>query len=92
MIERVDIDRLVIRLRHIEPHLARRAMEGLGREVLQELAAGDPQQSGGRLQVHHIDLGVLSSSGDAHVAGIRKQIGRAVAGAIQAKRMRGEGE
>lgn len=90
--EQIDIGKIVIRLRHMDPPLVRRAMEGLGREVLHTLAARDTNRSSGCLQVHKIDLGTLSTSGDTTAAGLRQQISRAVSSAIQSIRPGGKGE
>ncbi|MEJ2552375.1 MAG: hypothetical protein P8Z42_15465 [Anaerolineales bacterium] len=90
--ERIDIDKLVIRLRHVEPQLARKAVEGLGYEVLHTLAAREAHRLNEHLQVHRVDLGVLPCSKDSNASGLRHQIGLAVSNAIQTKRVSGEGE
>lgn len=92
MMERIDIDKLVIRFRSVDSEIARQVVDGLGSHLLRTIAAQDRRKSSEVLQVQKMDLGVLRTSQNPSPAGLRRQISRAVSGAVQAKQMNGKGE
>ncbi len=84
--KRVHIDRLQIRLTGVSPQKARSTVEGLGQQVLAQLArAGNLPQSQGRQQIEGIDAGTIRATRGTTPADMRTLIARQIAQAILSK-------
>ncbi len=82
----IKIDRLKIRLRGISPQVARSLAEGLGHELLGQLARQQGLLKAKRTNnISKIDSGAFQASRDTSPSDLRRIIAGRIVGAIESK-------
>lgn len=80
---RIDIDRLHLRLRGIPPQRARAALNGLGEQVLRELAQrGELRGRSGQIRLGTVQVGQVQVRPNSSERELRAAASRAVGDAI----------
>ncbi|HBL11958.1 MAG TPA: hypothetical protein DD379_11215 [Cyanobacteria bacterium UBA11162] len=81
----ISINRLNLRSRGIPPQIARSAIEGLGQDVMHNLAQQGLVQPGQKIQLGDINLGRLRLSRVGDAQELRREIARVITSAITAR-------
>jgi hypothetical protein len=80
----IRIERLAVRLRGVPAPLARTAVDGLGRHLIERLAESSiPLEPGGRVELPLLDAGTIHVARPAAAAGVSEAIVDAVACSIE---------
>ena len=81
----ISINRLNLRSRGIPPQIARSAIEGLGQEVMNNLAQQGLVQPGQKIQLGDLNLGRLRLQRRGNANELRTEIARVITSAITAR-------
>ena len=80
--QRIEIERLAIRLKGVAPESARAAVGDLGRELLGELARQRAHAVVGAGSLRHVDAGTVQLASGATPSDVRRTIAGSIAVAI----------
>lgn len=84
--QRIKIDRLEIRLRRIAPEVARSAVSGLGRNLLDQLSSLQSSSARKRaINIARLDPDALQVAAGVKPAELRSAIGESIANSIRSK-------
>jgi hypothetical protein len=79
---RIRVDRLAVRFRGVSPEFARSAIDGLGGELVRELAAGRRPGSRRETRIEGIHSGNIGVESGSTPSDVRRRIAARIAAAV----------